>query len=48
MVDRNKHLECVLSSYKMAIEQELVDKHMSKRKEVKEELEKEDTVPLSV
>lgn len=41
MTDKNKHLECVLSSHKMAKEQGLVDKHISKRNEVKEELEKE-------
>ena len=41
MTDKNKHLECVLSSHKMAKEQVLVDKHISKRNEVKEELEKE-------
>lgn len=41
MVDKNKHLGCVLSSHKMANEKDLVDKHISKRNEVKEELEKE-------
>lgn len=41
MTDKNKHLECVLSSHKMAKEQGLVDKHISKRNEVKEEFEKE-------
>lgn len=41
MIDKNKHLECVLSSHKMAKEQGLVDKHIEKRNEVKEELEKE-------
>lgn len=41
MTDKNKHLECVLSSHKMAKEQELVDKHISKRNDVKEVLEKE-------
>lgn len=41
MTDKNKHLECVLSSHKMAKEQGLVDKHISKRNEVKEKLEKE-------
>lgn len=41
MTDKNKHLDCVLSSHKMAKEQGLVDKHISKRNEVKEEFEKE-------
>jgi len=41
MTDKNKHLECVLSSHKMAKEQGLVDKHISKRNEVKEVFEKE-------
>lgn len=41
MTDKNKHLECVLSSYKMAKEQTLLDKHIAKRNDVKEEIEKE-------
>lgn len=41
MTDKNKHLECVLSSYKMAKEQTLVEKHIAKRNEVKAVLEKE-------
>ncbi|HRH08157.1 MAG TPA: nucleotidyltransferase [Bacteroidia bacterium] len=41
MTDKNKHLECVLSSHKMAKEQGLVDKHISKRNDVKEIFEKE-------
>lgn len=41
MTDKNKHLECVLSSYKMSKEQKLLDKHIAKRDEVKEAIEKE-------
>jgi hypothetical protein len=37
--DKNKHLECVLSSHKISNEQELLDKHIAKRNEVKEALE---------
>lgn len=37
--DKNKHLECVLSSHKISKEQELLDKHIEKRNEVKEALE---------
>jgi len=41
MIDKNKHLDCVISSHKMSKEQGLVDKHISKRNEVKEVFEKE-------
>ena len=41
MIDKNKHLECVLGTHKMAKEEGLVDKHIFKRNDVKEVLEKE-------
>jgi len=37
--DKNKHLKCVLESHKIKKEQALLDKHISKRKEIKEDLE---------
>lgn len=39
MTDKNKHLECVLSSHKISNEQDLLDKHIEKRNEIKEALE---------
>lgn len=39
--DKNKHLECVLSSHTIQKEQSLLDKFKDKRKDVKEALEKE-------
>lgn len=37
--DKNKHLDCVLSSHKVSKEQKLLDKYITKRNEVKEALE---------
>ncbi len=37
--DKNKHLDCVLSSHKISKEQALLDKYIAKRNEVKEALE---------
>lgn len=37
--DKNKHLDCVLSSHRISKEQELLDKHIEKRNSVKEALE---------
>lgn len=37
--DKNKHLECVLSSHKISKEQDLLDKFIARRDEVKEYLE---------
>ena len=37
--DKNQHLECVLNSHKITKEKALLDKHIEKRKEVKEALE---------
>ena len=39
MTDKNKHLDCVLSSHKITNEQALLVKHISKRNEIKEALE---------
>jgi len=39
MTDKNKHLDCVLSSHKISSEQALLDKHIAKRNEIKEALE---------
>lgn len=39
MTDKNKHLDCVLSSHKISNEQDLLDKHIERRKEIKEALE---------
>jgi hypothetical protein len=39
MTDKNKHLECVLSSHKISNEKELLDKHIERRNEIKEALE---------
>lgn len=39
MTDKNKHLECVLSSHAITKEQELLDKFKEKRDEVKQALE---------
>lgn len=38
--DKNAHLDCVLKSHKISNEQKLLDKHITKRDEIKEELEK--------
>lgn len=40
MTNKNKHLDCVLSSHKITNEQKLLDKHILRRDEIKEELEK--------
>lgn len=37
--DKNKHLDCVLNSHKISKEQELYDKHITKKDAVKEALE---------
>jgi len=39
MTDKNKHLECVLSSHKISKEEKLLDKHIDRRNEIKEALE---------
>jgi len=39
--DKNKHLDCVVSSHRLSKEQKLYDKHITKKNEVKESLEKE-------
>lgn len=39
MTDKNKHLECVLSSHKISKEEILLDKHIDRRNEIKEALE---------
>lgn len=39
--DKNKHLECVLSSHKVSKEQSLLDKHIARKNEIKEAMEKE-------
>jgi hypothetical protein len=39
-IDKNKHLECVLKSIKISNEQALLNKHISKKDEIKEALEK--------
>ena len=41
MTDKNKHLECVLSSHKISKEEKLLDKHIDRRNEIKEALEEE-------
>lgn len=41
MTDKNKHLECVLSSHKISKEEKLLDKHIDRRDEIKEALEEE-------
>lgn len=41
MTDKNKHLECVLSSHKISKEEKLLDKHINRRNEVTEALEEE-------
>ncbi|MBP7809068.1 MAG: nucleotidyltransferase [Bacteroidia bacterium] len=37
--DKNKHLDCVLSSHKISKEESFLQKHIDKRKEIKEALE---------
>jgi hypothetical protein len=37
--DKNKHLDCVLSSHQISKEQGLLDKHINKKNEIKEALE---------
>ncbi|MFN8415758.1 MAG: hypothetical protein U0U66_05460 [Cytophagaceae bacterium] len=39
--DKNKHLECVLSSHKVSKEQSLLDKHSERKIEIKEAMEQE-------
>lgn len=39
MTDKNKHLECVLSSHKISKEEKRLDKHIDRRNEIKEALE---------
>ncbi|HYG40563.1 MAG TPA: hypothetical protein VD908_18170 [Cytophagales bacterium] len=39
--DKDKHLDCVLNSHKIKKEQSLLDKHITKKNEVKEALEEE-------
>jgi hypothetical protein len=34
MTDKNKHLECVLSSHNISNERELLDKHIERRNEM--------------
>lgn len=41
MTDKNKYLECVLSSHKISKEEKLLDKHIDKRNEIVEVLEEE-------
>lgn len=41
MTDKNKHLECVLSSHKISKEEKLLDKHIDRRNEIIEALEEE-------
>ena len=41
MTDKNKHLECVISSHKIRKEEKLLKKHIDKRNEIKEALEEE-------
>ena len=48
MTDKNKHLECVLSSHKISKEQALLDKHIEKRNAGKEAFVRDQKVSIGI